>query len=900
MKPNDEIKRQAMSVMDEGEPNISLDFGTFSLWFQANWTSTTDGGNGPTNWATMLSVGNWTSNAAESAWTIAISPSGTNLVMEAQSSGSNQVVFDVPIDFDAGDWHSIAVTYSLSSCCVYMEGLLVTNTGPIKYFPSESDCTNYGLFVGSLSTNGECQAHGQFQDLQTYDGPLSADMIAQEYADTAAIILNRGGTLPSGGFSPDDEPPTPEGGTNSGSGGGGGSPDIPQNPGTNLWLIISLQSNSVLVTLTNTVAGSNYLLLVANSLTGPWFTNQSLLATTNTAVAEPIPTSDDSTVFFVGKRAAPPVPGTLKWSVSLGGPGNTFDPLSASPAIGPDGTVYIPSTATTSSMLFAIDPLTGKVKWSNNIYIPDDSPQSPELTGSATIGTNGMIYIGSDDNHLYSFYPSGATNWVCNLGHNTAVYSTPAIGSNGTIYVTTDETEAGADSTNSGVLSINTNGTINWKFVPQDQLDGHFGDVDSSPAVASDGTVYFGCWDDNLYAVTNGSPAWTFSTGGVIDSAPAIGANGTVYFGSYDQTLYAVTNGSQAWAFTTGGEIVSSPAIGADGTVYVASTDGNLYAIFGSTPLATNEPWPMFHQNPSHTGLQSPGTTPAEDCGAPFVYDGTNDGMGDFSFSIVGTAGSVWNVYASTNLTNWTKVSTNLTLVTNVDSFNGNATFTNTNVAGFSQRFYQLSNSTCTSRVIGFVNLKIAPNTNLIANQLYQVDETMLGKGPMNTLNALFLDSWGSDELETQIMTWNSQGFDAYTFYWIPGGSFWLDTSSDTINGDVALLPGIGVLMNNTTGAPFTNTFVGLVREQQVFEIQANTTNYLSATLPVAGPITNITGYVPHNGDKIQLWNTTNQAFTTYSYISNAWSNGVPTLSVGEGFVLITTNTHTWTNTWEP
>jgi hypothetical protein len=91
---------------------------------------------------------------------------------------------------------------------------------------------------------------------------------------------------------------------------------------------------------------------------------------------------------------------------------------------------------------------------------------------------------------------------------------------------------------------------------------------------------------------------------------------------------------------------------GADGTVYVASEDGNLYAIFGSTLLATNEPWPMFHQNPSHTGLQSPAATPAEDCGAPFVYDGTNDGMGDFFFSIVGTAGSVWNVYASTNLTN--------------------------------------------------------------------------------------------------------------------------------------------------------------------------------------------------------------------------------------------------------
>ncbi len=986
-----------LSVMDEGEPNISLDSGTISLWFQANWSSTTDGGNGPTNWATMFSVGNWTSNAAQSAWTIAISPSGTNMLMEAQSSGSNQVVFDVPIDFDAGDWHSITVTYSSSSCCVYMEGQLVTNAGPINYFPSESDCTNYGIFVGSLSTNGECQAHGQFQDLRTYDGPLSADMIAQDYANTSVIILNWGGSLPSsGGFHPDDEPPTPEGGTNSGSGGGGGSPDIPQNPGTNLWLIISLQSNSVLVTLTNTVAGFPYLLLAATNLKGPWLTNQSLLATTNTAVAAPIPLGNTNAVFFIAKQA---VPGTLRWSVFLGGDGDAFGRLSASPAIGPDGTVYIASGSITNSMLFAIDPLSGKIKWSNNIFIPNESsPQTPELTGSATLGINGMIYIGSDDGNLYSFNPSGTRNWFRNMGNYVAVYSTPAIGSNGTIYVTTDETEADrANSPITGLLSINTNGTTNWMFVPQDPFYGNTGDVDSSPAIGPDGTVYFlaeghrlyavsasgnlkwfmplpgdmepdsspaigsdgtiyvgsnsrylyavnsdgslkwvfnvylvdfhnaliqasptigrdgviyvgtGDFNDaygdnpgNLYAINpDGSTNWVFTTATAATmSAPAIGADGTVYVACADNKLYAVTNGSQAWAFETEGPIVSSPAIGADGTVYVGSGDGFLYAIFGSTPLATNAPWPMFHQNPTHTGRSPAPPTSGEECDSAFVYDGTNDGMGDFTFSIVGTAGSVWNVYASTNLTNWTKVGTNLTLVTNVDSFNGNATFTNTNVAGFSQRFYQLSNSTCTSRVIGFVNLNIVPGTNLIANQLCQGDDGVLEDGsqnwPMNTLSALFLDSWDYHQDPTQIMKWNGASFDvaAYDDFnrpeWRPYGS-----------GDMTMLPGSSVLVNNETGSSFTASFVGLVRGQQVFQIQTHT-NYLSATVPMAGAITNITGYVPHNGDIIQLFNTNTQAFQSYTNNGSAWlPTNPPVVGVGKGFVLITTNAYRWTNTWE-
>jgi hypothetical protein len=115
----------------------------------------------------------------------------------------------------------------------------------------------------------------------------------------------------------------------------------------------------------------------------------------------------------------------------------------------------------------------------------------------------------------------------------------------------------------------------------------------------------------------------------------------------------------------------------------------------------------------------------------------------------------------------------------------------------------------------------------------------------------------------------------------------------------MTLLPGSSVLVSNGSGNSFTASFVGVLRQEQVFQIQPGT-SYLSATLPVAGPITNITGYVPRNWDTIQLWNVTNYVSHTY-YGSNTWSNGVPELAVGQGFVLITTNTnnYTWTNTWQ-
>ncbi len=272
----------------DGHTNMRFETGSFSLWFQGNWTSTADGGTGPTNWAALFCVGNWSANAAESAWAIAISPSGTNLVMEAQCSGSNQVVFNVPIDFDAGDFHFLTVTYSLSNCCVYLEGQLVTNTGPIIYYPSSSDCTNYGMFFGSLSTAGDCQCHGQLQWLATYDYPLSADAVASDYTEVSGYITYWGGSLPaSGGFYANDSPPSPPGGGD-GSGGSGGSPQTtnsgPSYSDTDFWLAglppgtnaYNSNPNAVTFILHATTNTSSYQLQTMASLTGTNWTPQQI------------------------------------------------------------------------------------------------------------------------------------------------------------------------------------------------------------------------------------------------------------------------------------------------------------------------------------------------------------------------------------------------------------------------------------------------------------------------------------------------------------------------------------------------------------------------------------------------------------------------------------------------
>jgi hypothetical protein len=125
--------------------------------------------------------------------------------------------------------------------------------------------------------------------------------------------------------------------------------------------------------------------------------------------------------------------------------------------------------------------------------------------------------------------------------------------------------------------------------------------VSSSPAIGSDGTVYVGSADNKLYAINgkSGVKLWEFKTGESIfgvTSSLAIGSDGTVYVGSWDKKLYAINgkSGVKLWEFKTGDNVTSSPAIGSDGTVYVGSTDHKLYAIKTDSKGLAKSPWPMF------------------------------------------------------------------------------------------------------------------------------------------------------------------------------------------------------------------------------------------------------------------------------------------------------------------
>jgi outer membrane protein assembly factor BamB len=64
--------------------------------------------------------------------------------------------------------------------------------------------------------------------------------------------------------------------------------------------------------------------------------------------------------------------------------------------------------------------------------------------------------------------------------------------------------------------------------------------VDSSPAIDSDGTIYFGSDNHKIYALdSDGSLEWSYKTGDMVESALVIGPRGGLYVASDDLCLYA-------------------------------------------------------------------------------------------------------------------------------------------------------------------------------------------------------------------------------------------------------------------------------------------------------------------------------------------------------------------------
>jgi outer membrane protein assembly factor BamB len=277
------------------------------------------------------------------------------------------------------------------------------------------------------------------------------------------------------------------------------------------------------------------------------------------------------------------VPGTKLWDLPIG------NQVSFSPALGPDGTLYVGSA---NGSFYAINP-DGSQKWQFDAQAP--------IQSSPVLAADGTIYFGCDSNRVYAVAPNGVELWHFDAGASVRGRLTLSAlglicfgscdgkvqaldrGGNKQWDYPTDLGDApplalGADrkiyaGTLTNLLSLNVDGSSNWAFAP---IAGPLTPL----AIAGDGTIYAGAVD-SLFAINpNGTQKWRAPVDGN-PSGAALAADGTIYLGCgrpggrfFGVTLYAFnTNGAGLWSDNRGLIFGSPPTVAADGTLYYGAWD---------------------------------------------------------------------------------------------------------------------------------------------------------------------------------------------------------------------------------------------------------------------------------------------------------------------------------------
>lgn len=192
----------------------------------------------------------------------------------------------------------------------------------------------------------------------------------------------------------------------------------------------------------------------------------------------------------------------------------------------------------------------------------------------------GRLYFANSPGRFFAVdAESGEVVWEKDLGRITA--ASPTVGED-VVYQPLMNRGGEERKTAAGflvALDADTGDEL-WRFKA--------GVMESSPLLA-DGVLYFGTFDDKLYALDAETQEvrWTYKTGDDVKGGPVL-VGGTIYFGSYDGKIYAVNarSGKLRWSSEAqgglrgAGNFYATPAV-AYGRVFIGNTDGKVYA-FGA------------------------------------------------------------------------------------------------------------------------------------------------------------------------------------------------------------------------------------------------------------------------------------------------------------------------------
>ena len=227
-----------------------------------------------------------------------------------------------------------------------------------------------------------------------------------------------------------------------------------------------------------------------------------------------------------------------------------------------------------------LGPSAPRVRWQWN---PGSATGSGLSSGCPpVIAADGTLYVPvsmGGNNSLYALSNEGAERWHTAVSHRCA--GSAAIANDGTVYLASGN-----------LVAIGPDGALRWTFIAPDA-----GQLSGSPAVGPDGTIYVATEGSGLYALTpDGTAKWHFPTGEGNKSSPALASDGTVYLGG-DEKLYAVSPaGAKKWEAPLEASEHLSPMIDDQNRVAAIRHDLLLFSPEGSlvATIATDAIWSQY------------------------------------------------------------------------------------------------------------------------------------------------------------------------------------------------------------------------------------------------------------------------------------------------------------------
>lgn len=131
-------------------------------------------------------------------------------------------------------------------------------------------------------------------------------------------------------------------------------------------------------------------------------------------------------------------------------------------------------------------------------------------------------------------------------------------------------------------------GTNLWDHAAEHGRTGWY--VNSSPAIAADGTLIVAARDEHLYGFhPDGRRAWATKMPGQTVGSPVADGAGHIYVGAYQTFrgqegrgfLVCIDGNSHKvrWQYAAAGEVESTPAVGDDGVIYFGDNSGTVHAV---------------------------------------------------------------------------------------------------------------------------------------------------------------------------------------------------------------------------------------------------------------------------------------------------------------------------------